>query len=224
MKKVALLLLLMTVSASLFALSKVTRNLESYHELQVFGNVKLTLVQSDTLRVTLSSDLVDVGKVSTKIEKGELKIRSNAIGDEKEVLVTLYFKSLDRIGLDGGANLVTAPVIEAENLHLRIVKGSLMRAPLKVKNLTVIVLHGANVWLKGDVDFMDATVSSGAMLDTDKTKLKKADILATTGGKIFLTVIEEIKARAKLGGSIQYKGNPKKESVDPSTGGTITKG
>jgi hypothetical protein len=225
MKKYVLILFsLLAMLPGLFASEQLTRKIQDFHTLDVFGNIKITLIKADTAKVVLQSDLYELAKVTTVVEKGRLKVRSNGMGDKNEIIATIYFTSIVDLKLDGGANVVQSDTLKSDNLDIRAAKGSLMRAPIQVKKLTLIVLHGSEVRLLGKADEVDATANSGGVLDMEKATVKVADLLATSGGKLYMYVTEKINARAKLGGVITYKGNPKTESVDPSSGGKIVKG
>ncbi|RLD36383.1 MAG: hypothetical protein DRI74_09185, partial [Bacteroidetes bacterium] len=101
-----------------------SRNLDSFHALVVFGNIKVEMKRAEQPSVTITSKTYDISKVTTMVEKGILTLKSNAIGDEKEVMVTLYYKSVDNIKVDAGANIVSTDTLKAINLTIKLVKGS----------------------------------------------------------------------------------------------------
>ncbi len=225
MKTFVLLILSLVLSSQAFSLPNDTlsRNPGDFHALVVFGNIKVKMVKSDSTFLTMSSGNYDVNKVITKVEKGVLTLRSNAIGDSKEVFVTLYFKTLDNIKVDAGANVVQTDTIASPSLTIKIVKGSLMRALVETENLTVTATQGSEIRLAGTAKNLSVTSNSGAFFDSFALISISADVKANTGGKINLYVKENIKAKAKTGAVINYKGNPKTESVEPVMGGEINK-
>lgn len=225
MKTLSILFGLIISFSSLFAnTNTITRNLEDFHIIDIFGNIKITMIQSDSNKAVLSSDLYDISKVTTSVENGKLKIKSNGIGEKNEVFVVLYFKTVDDLTLDGGANLVKSDTLKATNFYLKAVKGSLVQAKIIAENLTVIVNQGSEIRLKGSAKIITVNSNTGGLLDATPMNIKEADLSAVSGGKIYITVTEKITAKAKLKGKINYKGNPKIESIDPSSGGEINKG
>jgi len=200
-----------------------SRNLDSFHALVVFGNIKVEMKRAEQPSVTITSKTYDISKVTTMVEKGTLTLKSNAIGDEKEVIVTLYYKSLDNIKVDAGANIVSTDTLKAINLTIKLVKGSLMRGKVKTENLIVILGQGSEARLSGTTKELSVNSNSGSLFDSYKLISQIADIKANTGGKVNILVKKKIKAKAKMGAVINYKGKPKIESIEPAMGGAINK-
>ena len=157
------------------------------------------------------------------VEKGKLTLKSNAIGDEKEVMVTLYYKSLDNIKVDAGANIVSTDTLKAVNLTLKLVKGSLMRGIVQTENLIITLTQGSEARLSGTTNELSVTSNSGSFFDSYSLISETADVVANTSGKANLYVKKKIKAKAKMGSVINYKGAPRIESVEPTMGGVINK-
>jgi hypothetical protein len=210
-------------SAPSYALNSVSRNLETFHSVEVFGNIKLKMVKSDSSYLIISSELFDISKVTSMIENGRLKLKSTGIGDKNEVFITLYFSEIKELSLDASANLVSADSFITESFWLKVAKGSLCQAKFNVTNLDVVVANGGEARIYGFADKIAVNANGGGLLDANKMKISSADLFATSGGKINIKVTEKIDAKARLGGVINYSGNPKVESIDPSSGGKINK-
>ncbi len=200
-----------------------TRNLNDFNILKVFGNIKVDLIKSDSSYVVLESDVVTLDKLTTKVEGTVLTLKSLAVGDKKEVFAKVYYKNLVELTADGGANIAKTDTLRAESFQIKVLKGSLARVLIVCSKLEVNVGQGGEIRIFGRTDNLDVTSGSGALFDGFELKTKMTEAKANTGGKINIFVSDDLRARANSGGAIVYKGKPKKESVDPSMGGSITK-
>ena len=224
MKKLFFAGILLLMAAAGFAQKdSLSRNLENFHGLVVFGNIKLTLHFGDENKISLQSSTYDLSKVIVSVDKGILTVRSNALGDEKEVVAVLTCKSLDQIKTDAGANIVESDTIRGTTVMLKAVKGSLMRVKVAAANLQITSTQGSEIRVQGKAGFFVAKSASGALIDAYKLKAFDAEATANMGGKINLLVTGSIRAKAATGGIINYKGNPEKESTEPKMGGEIHK-
>jgi len=225
MKNLVLSIIALFISWSSFAVEtdSLSRNLENFHALNVFGNIKVEMKKADKPSLVITSKTYDVSKVTSMVEKGVLNLKSNAIGDEKEVMVTLYYTTIDNIKVDAGANIVGTDTLKATNLTLKLVKGSLMRGIIKTENLIVTITQGSEVRLSGVTNELSVISNSGALFDSYPLISQIADIKTNTGGRVNVFVKQKIKAKAKMGGIVNYKGAPKIESVEPIMGGEINK-
>lgn len=220
---ISLLMAFMYVSASAQLQYKDTRNLNDFNILKVFGNIKVDLIKSDSTYIILESDVVTLDKLTTKVEGTVLTVKSLAMGDKKEVFAKIYYKSIEEITADGGANIAKTDTLRADKFTIKVLKGSLARVHVVATKVEASVGQGAELRLLGRADELDASAGSGGLFDGFGFTAKMADVKANTGGKINVLVTDDLRARANSGGAIVYKGKPKKESVDPSMGGSITK-
>ncbi len=98
-----------------------------------------------------------------------------------------------------------------------------MQGVIITDNLTVTVNQGSEVRIYGVASILNANANSGGVLHAMNLSVKEANVEAVSGGKINIFVTEKIMAKAKLGGIVSYKGNPKLESIEPLSGGKINK-
>jgi hypothetical protein len=223
MKYTVSLFILILVGQISFAQQKVSRNLENFHSLDAFGNLKIELRRGDSTKIVLKSDVYDLSKVKTIVEQGVLKIKSNGIGDKNEVAIIVYFKDLKDITIDGGTNIFKTDTLKSNDLYIKVLKGSLMSGKINCTNLIITANSGGEARLYGKIDRINAVANTGGLVDLMTIAAKEADLSAISGGKINVTVTEKLTARAKLKGVISYKGNPKTESIEPVSGGRIIK-
>ena len=225
MKKIISLLsfFIMTISITAAPTDTITRSLEDFHALVVFGNIKVEMRKAETNSLTMYSHYYDIAKVTTMVVKGILQLKSNAIGDEKEVIVKLFYKNIDDLKVDAGANIVKTDSIIVEDLHIKVTKGSLCRMLIRAQKLDVEINQGSEFRAYGSAKNISVVSNSGALFDCYSLITNNAEIRANTGGKINIFVKDKITAFSQTGSIINYKGKPKIESVDPSMGGTINK-
>ena len=94
----------------------------------------------------------------------------------------------------------------------------------ELKDLDFDVSSGASVEASGNVNRVEADVSSGGAFNGRKLEAKHAEADVSSGGMIKIHCTESIEADASSGGSIKYYGDPKKKDVDAGYSGSIEKG
>jgi hypothetical protein len=75
--------------------------------------------------------------------------------------------------------------------------------------------------LSGDVDILNADLSSAGDLNAYNLEVREADISASSAGDADINVSERLQARASSAGDINYRGNPKYIDAHSSSAGGV---
>ncbi|MEM9810624.1 MAG: DUF2807 domain-containing protein [Pseudomonadota bacterium] len=92
---------------------------------------------------------------------------------------------------------------------------------LKGGDLALDASSGSDLQASGRCDRLQASTSSGAVIKALELSCAQAELSASSGSKISVTVTEELSAHASSGGSIRGSGNPSKQDVRTSSGGRV---
>lgn len=220
MKKLALLLLF--TSSFVFSQETIETKLGDFNTLKIFSKLNVELIKSDVAKVVITGSNPDQVSVKTKDEtlKFSLKLVEGVRFDD--VTIKLYYKN-DLVTLDAneGAIIFSDEVIKQQHLELKTQEGAQINAILDVKYLTVKAVSGGIVAVNGSVQSQTIDANTGGIYEGFGVASTQATASASAGATIEVNVTEMLDAKANLGGTIYYKGNPEELKTKKVIGGKI---
>jgi hypothetical protein len=224
MKKLTIIVIALLVVIGVKAQKTETRNFGEFHSVYFFGNINVEMIKSDSNYAVLTAgpDL-ELGSITTELNKGQLFVRNTGIGDDKVVKVKFYYKSIDELIAKAGVELTSANTFDIKIFSIRFSKGAIAKIDVKCQELKAIVIQGSELSISGSVDKINVSTNTGAVFHGYKLKTKDSWLRSVTGGKIEISLTGEMEASANTGGMVYFKGNPKVVSQKVITGGVIEK-
>jgi len=206
-----------------------TRELDRFTAVEVSGNIKLTLIQSDEHKAEIELIKGDLSKLVTEVRGKTLKLKFknkegwNWGGNQNKAAITLYFKDLEYLDASAGASVGGEETIQSDEMSVDASSGASIRIDLECSTLDVDVSSGASLRLAGNTGNQKVDVSSGASYNGVDMISETVKIEASSGASAKVFASKEINADASSGGSIRYKGDPAKTNIDPGrySGGSI---
>lgn len=226
MKKISIIFILnLLIFSSVFGLkSTERRNVEDYHSIKIFGNIRVQLQKSDSTYMILESEVIPLSKVSTSVEKGELKIELlNSLKEEKEVFIKVYYKQIDEIVAKASANVFKTDLITSKFLTVKLLQGAMAHLDVVTENLTVSCGQGGEAFIYGKTNVFTADINSGGKINAYKLEANNVEASATAGGYIQVHPIVSLNAKATAKGIVYYVGEVKTINQKVSLGGEIIK-
>jgi hypothetical protein len=222
MKKIVLTLSGLFVILTVFAQSREKRNLESFNELSVSEAIQVELVKGNIEMAEIEVSGTDAENVLTEVSGDRLKIHM-ASGNWKNVdaYVKLTYRNLEEINVSSAGRISTETAITSDQMEMDVSSAGKADLIFKVRQMEVDVSSAASFNAEGEVYEIEMDVSSAGSVSAYDLECKIADLAASSAGSIKISVTEEINARASSGGSIRYRGNPDKERVSNSSGGSV---
>lgn len=211
------LLILVTVNLELLA----QQALVPFDKIQLTGNISALLVEGEHGGISIQNNKEHL---EYGVEGQTLKIESKNLIKYKKmptIKIIITYNKLRAIKARAGAAVFSDNIIEAAALNLRFSSGASGELTIDTEALEVGVSEGSHLTLGGTADFQEAKSVTGGSLVAYQLDSKEAIIKTNTGGTAKLMVLESITASAKTGGSISYKGNPKKEKINNGLSGSI---
>ena len=223
MKKCLLLPAGLFVMANLLAQREDVRTLEPFDKISVFGNIEVELIKGDAEKLIASSAEIDLSKISSRVEKEELKINmtSDLFRSSQKVRIRIYYKNFVAISSTGGANIFSEPVIKGERLDLHAASGGNITLDIDLKQLEASVGEGSVITLNGNVGYQKVTATSGGAYSAFELIGDDAVVKANTGGKIKVYAGHLLDATASTKGYVGYRGSPEKTNFSSNLGGEI---
>lgn len=206
----------------------VERKLESnFTAIQVSSGIRLYLSQSNQQSLAVSaSDINQLKGLITEVVNGTLKIYyDNKLvpvkGDNKRLTVYLSFKSINKLSADAGSLVIIDSSITADNIDLEVTSGAVISGKIQVKELNMNLTSGASVKISGRADKFIVNASTGAILDGYNCIADNAEVVASTGAMLQISVNKQLNAKASTGADIKYKGEAINHNIKKHTGGMV---
>jgi hypothetical protein len=220
----ALFVVLLFICLPIIAQVKSERTLDAFDKISALGDVEIQLVKGDTAKITVSAPTQqDIESLTIKNENGELKLNrvKGLFQDVKTVRITVYYKLLRSIEMQGSASALVDKSLKGDKINLVAGTGGQIVASVAVNSVEASVGQGSVITLSGTTETQKASAGSGGVYSAFQLSSKTAYTEANTGGKVKVTVSENIEAKANTGGYIGYAGNPQKSKIKTLFGGTI---
>lgn len=207
---------------------KEDRTLKPFDELRVTGNVLVELTAGD--KESLSVEIIDnksdltLDKIVTEVDGKTLKIRMTNLKARKDkIKVLVTYKNIRDISANAGCKVIVNSLIKGDKLVAKANSGSIIRLKVDLNTIDLNSSEGGLINISGNVKTQETTVGTGGETHSFNLKSNSAFAKVTTGGKIDLYASDKIDAQVRMGGEINFKGDPKDVNKKISLGGTINK-
>jgi cytoskeletal protein CcmA (bactofilin family) len=125
--------------------------------------------------------------------------------------VTLYFtfENLERLEIEGGANLSTRGYIDVKDFSMDVEGGAKIELDIKADNLEIVGEGGFLFELNGVAENFNVKISGAGHVDADDLKAQNVDFKVEGFGTGTVYAVNKLNASIEGVGKIRYKGNPK---------------
>ncbi|MEI6946084.1 DUF2807 domain-containing protein [Paraflavisolibacter sp. H34] len=207
---------------------KVQRQVESFHEIDLYDNINLLLTQDtvETLFVEAGRNLMP--NITTTVEKGVLVVRNATsckwLRDPGETInVHASVKALDKLLYKGTGNITSTNALRAPRLEISSDEGA-GDIELSVNTDVVMVLihsENAGITLHGASGACGGYINPRGHLDL--SDLEVADMNLTYAGarNTTVNVSHSLFMRILHTGNVYYKGQPGKLTVETYSSGRL---
>lgn len=211
--------------------SAVKRDLAGgFTAISVSDGIDLYLSQGSSESVSVSaSDEKYLENYRTELDKGTLKIFYDkktlgiSLNGKKKLKAYVSFKTLQKLTVTGGADVLATTDIEADHLEMKFTSGAHFNGKVTAKELSIEQTSGSGVIITGKAVKIKVECSSGAVFKGYGFEADNCDAKATSGGGVHITVNNELTARANSGGGIRYRGKGMIKDISISSGGIVKK-
>ncbi len=180
--------------------------------------------KNNALLVT-DSNILDLVEVSQENETVVFKMKrnSNIQKTTKGIKIYLSYKNLKGVKASGGSDVYMkgSAVLKADDFNIEGSGGSDFRLLLDVVNLNCSVSGGSDAYLSGNAEKIKLEASGGSDIKAKELVTQIADIKASGGSDIIITVKKSIKANASGGSDVYYYGNPANTMIHASSSSDI---
>jgi hypothetical protein len=199
------------------------RKLKDFKSIRIVGQIQVELLQGDENKIYLESEDVEVEKITTEVDDGELVIKVlSHLFKNPTIYAKVTFKRFNEISAHADAEVIFKdPVIE-KVFDIKSTSGANIELEIDSDNLNLEAFQGGQVLIKGETTILDAYVNTGGILSGTDLICKNAKIKMNTGGKGEITVKKSLDASINTGANFSYFGTPDETDVSTSLGGKVS--
>lgn len=221
MKRIIQLSFVLLSMAVANTVSATAITLEPFDEIILSGNVSALLIEGETESIEIRNN---EERLEYEIQGQTLEVKAKDLvkyNKTPTVKIIITYTKIRTLKVRRGATAFTENPIQGDKLELRFTSGASGELEITQNTLEVGVSEGANLKLRGTTDWQEIRVATGGVLAAYKLDCNKTVAKANTGGSAKVVANVSINANANTGGSITYKGDPKKVREKDGFSGTI---
>ncbi len=240
MKKIALLSLTLLFSSLLWAQS--TRNLSSFTKVSAQEGIDVFLKKGSEETAEIDARGIDEDEVLTEVSGGTLKIHLEG-NNHRNIDVKVYVTYVELTGLrsSSASSIIVEDAVNtsgdfdidcssagnidvdvtADEVEIEVSSAADANVNVKANSVDIQVSSAGDVDISGSVKEAEINASSSGDVDGYDLVAEEAELRASSGASIRITVTEELEARASSGADIRYKGSPKYRDSNSSSGGSV---
>jgi len=194
------------------------QSVADFNAIEVGSAARVTLFQSDTDYVVLTSK-APIGKMhNIEVEDGILRITSPVGGN-----VEVHVKNLASVKVNDAAKVTCADTLKADNLSVSVSDAGYAEIWVHAKIVKARSNDASHVILSGMVDSLDVKASDGARISAGDLKARNVHAISSDGSNVSVWAVNSISADATDGSNIQVKGNPVQKNTNASNGGFVSR-
>lgn len=204
--------------------TKVTRPVESFDGVKASAGINVYLFQGNDEKVVVEADENLLECIKTEVKGSTLHCYIDCnIHFSTEMNVYVNYKILNSINASSGSDVLGETVIKTGTLDIEVSSGADVKVEVDAEKVFCDVSSGSDATIAGKTSHFQGSASSGAEIKATDLKVETCDVSASSAGDIRITVNESIEANASSGGDITYYGSPKREHVEESSGGDVSR-
>jgi hypothetical protein len=188
-------------------LLKESRELATFHSLEVGGAFNVTLKQGSPQSVIITTDDNLMPHIITKVKNGELEIYTKgSIQRSTKLTVEIIVQNIDEIDLSGACNLQTTNYISSNNMEIEGSGASTFKMQLKCKKLSLDFSGASNADMIGSTKTLAIIASGASSIDCSKLHAEVVNIDASGASSVEVIADKLLTVDASGASSVDYSG------------------
>ncbi|MCA6074432.1 head GIN domain-containing protein [Fulvivirga sedimenti] len=200
-----------------------SRETSDFEEIELLGNFRITLQQSDDPGVVITTDENLMDHIQVETIGRSLKISSDKKirpSDRSEIIIN--YKSVDLIEVSGAASLRANETVNGDYLKISMSGAGEVDMRVDLGKLDLDISGAGAVKLQGSAEEQSISMSGAGGYDGDKLESKscRVSISGVGGAKVYVT--QDLFADVSGIGGVSYSGNPKNVQSNVSGLGSVS--
>lgn len=216
-----LLLLAFTLGLSINAQDTIEKNIGEFSTVKVYDLINLKMLRSDVNKVIISGENKEDVQIINKNGKLKIRMKLEESYDGNDIVVNLYYTSVDVIDANEGANVEVTEPIEQFEIDLKAQEGSEITAELKTTYANFRAVTGGVINVSGSSKNQDISIYTGGVFNGEKFTTQQTEVSVNAGGEAYVNASELVDVRIKAGGNVYIYGEPKQINESKVLGGNV---
>jgi hypothetical protein len=189
------------------------RKVSPFHSVSVSGGIDLYLSYGTEAVAVSARDVDTRNAIKVEVKDGVLRIgydwkEGNIFTNSKQMKAYVSFRTLKALSGSGGSDIAVDGTIKMNSLALNISGGSDFKGKVDVDELKVNASGGSDLDISGRAQRVTVDASGGSDFSGYDLMTETADVGASGGCDVELSVSKDISARASGGSDVRYRGSP----------------
>ncbi len=219
------LYILLSIPGILAGQESEKREVSSFDSIHVTGPIVLYLEKGNRESVTVKVENIGPEKIVTETDGLTLRVRpqSGIFSEEAGAQVIVTFKELRQIRAGNAAEVIGKSIIQGDKIEINVNTNAKAKLEVKANLLEIKMTSAGELDISGTTGSQEATINTGSHLNAFNLTCVNLYIKINTTAVGNVRVKGLIDADVGTKGILRYKGNPEKERIQKSFGGTATK-
>ena len=209
MKKYFVLIVCLLTWATVFGQQEITcGDTLTFDRAEFSGNMTVRMIPSDTARIGIRLDGVEINRLDWGIKDGALyvKVKPGSTG-KGDAQVTLYYREMTALKLSG-ANVVADSVLTADMLTVEMLAGAVFGARIATTDFYLKIGGNSVANVSGNTKYCTLIAATKSKADSRELVSIDARVEAATGAEVYVSAMERLQVNSDTGAAVFYKGEP----------------
>lgn len=218
MKKLALILMILTANISL---AQITKDLGEFSDVKVFDRINVELIKSSENKIEITGKRSEETEIVNKNGLLKIRMKFGKLLEGDDVKAKLYFTDIQSVDVSEGAYIESEETFKQTSFEITAKEGGEVRIGLDVSKAKIKSVTGGIIRIHGKATNQEASLGTGGVLEAADLQTSQTTVSITTGGEADVRATELVDAKVRAGGTITIYGNPKQINKKTVLGGDI---
>jgi hypothetical protein len=194
-----------------------------FTKVKVERGLEVVISQSELKSIEVEADQNLQEHISTKVENGVLIITSDESIDSSETLIVrVQMPVIEGLTSTSGSKITVGTTLKGTSIRLDSSSGSEIEAILEYDEIRSTSSSGSSITLSGIALKLFTDASSGSDITAESLEVNRVESEASSGSTTSVNPLQELKAVASSGSSIESVTKPAIINKDESSGGSVS--
>lgn len=214
-------LLICLLSFFVFAQEKEV-SIGEFNELKVKDGIQITLIPSDTNKIIVSGKHIDDVVIINRGKKLKIRMNTKRIFSGFNTTVELFYSDpIQKIEARSGSFVSSKKVLLQPLLEVEVKEGAELDVVLDVEKIDATVSTGGLLNLKGAATNQELKIGTGATVQAKELLTEQTSVSINAGGNAYINANKVVQATVRAGGIVRVFGKPIQLNKTVFLGGSV---
>lgn len=229
MKKLSLLLIILSFGIVAFAQKQEERKLDNFNSVSVGIPANVYITKGNTFKVVLKGDADDLEEIETDVDGDRLELKTrdeffswgNVFDEKIEVYITM--PQLTGIRLAGSGKIICEDKFTTDSFEANIAGSGRIEVQIEARDTDINISGSGKIFIKGSTQEADINISGSGDVEAEDFKIADCEIKVMGSGNTTVYVADKLETKIMGSGDVRYKGNPKHVNNNSMGSGSVRK-